>query len=145
MLSVLFSSPILGKLYLKLAEMRSKKHSKNDEEDSCYVYSPHGCFMIFTKDFIQKIDGYLYGESISLFSGNGRLEASLYLLQHWSESLMGGSYFTNQYGLQQHNMLFQIYDLYGIIPFIIVFWIYVLALKNMYILLCSDNAQSDIG
>lgn len=66
MLSVLFSSPVLGKLYLKLAEMRSKKHSTNDEEDSCYVYSPHGCFMIFTKDFIQKIYGYLYG--VTLYS-----------------------------------------------------------------------------
>lgn len=73
------------------------------------------------------------GESISLFSGNGRLEASLYLLQHWSEALMGGSYFTNQYGLQQHNMLLQIYDLYGIIPFVILFCVFVLALKNIYL------------
>lgn len=65
-LSLIFSIPVLGKIYLKLAEMKSKTHRSNVEEESCYVYSPHGCFMIFTKDFIQSIRGYIYG--VTLYS-----------------------------------------------------------------------------
>ena len=79
------------------------------------------------------------GESISLFSGNGRFEANIYLLSHWSEALFGGSYFTNQYGLQQHNMLLQIYDLYGIIPFFILLLVFINVIKKAVNMYCKKD------
>ena len=60
----------------------------------------------------------LEGDSLKLLDSNGRTAATMYLLQHFSEALLGGEYFTKQYGLQQHNILFQMYDLYGLLPFI---------------------------
>lgn len=60
----------------------------------------------------------LSGDSLKLLDSNGRIEATVYLLQHFSEALLGGEYFTEQYGLQQHNILFQMYDLYGLLPFV---------------------------
>lgn len=60
----------------------------------------------------------LAGDSLGLLDSNGRTAASVYLLQHFSEAFLGGEYFTKQYGLQQHNILFQMYDLYGLVPFI---------------------------
>lgn len=65
-LSVIFSFPFLGRIYLKLSGLKSKKNSLSCERDSCYVYSPHGCFMIFTKEFIKDICGYTYG--VTLYS-----------------------------------------------------------------------------
>ena len=79
------------------------------------------------------------GEDISLFSGNGRLEASIYLLSNWSESLFGGSYFANQYGLQQHNMLLQIYDLYGIVPFFVLLLVFINVIKKVINIYCKRN------
>lgn len=60
----------------------------------------------------------LAGDSLKLLDSNGRTAATVYLLQHFSEALLGGEYFTEQYGLQQHNILFQMYDLYGLLPFV---------------------------
>lgn len=34
--------------------------------------------------------------------------------------MWGGEYFTIKYGLQQHNILFQMYDLYGVVPFVLL-------------------------
>lgn len=68
-------------------------------------------------------------DSISIISGNGRAEASLYLISHWSESIFGGNYFSTQYGLQQHNMLLQIYDLYGLVAFFTLLLIFVVAIN----------------
>lgn len=59
----------------------------------------------------------LRGDSIGLLDSNGRISVTIYLLQHFSEALFGGGYFEKQYGLQQHNILFQMYDLYGLLPF----------------------------
>ncbi len=56
----IFKHPLMGKVYLKLAELKAGNGRKNKKE-SCYVYSPHGCYMIFTKDFINCICGYEYG------------------------------------------------------------------------------------
>ena len=59
-LAILFGFPLLGKIYLKFAEIKAH-NKKNKKQASCYVYSPHGCYMIFTKSFIKKIKGYVYG------------------------------------------------------------------------------------
>jgi len=64
-LSNLFSVPQLAKIYLKLSEVKSKA-KKTDKKPSCFVYSPHGCYMIFTKEFIKLIRGYEYG--VKLYS-----------------------------------------------------------------------------
>ena len=56
----IFKFPLMGKIYLKLAKLKAEKKRKNKQE-SCYVYSPHGCYMIFTKDFVKCILGYEYG------------------------------------------------------------------------------------
>lgn len=69
------------------------------------------------------------GESISLFDSNGRLDATIYLIQHFSEALWGGNYFTSQYGLQQHNILFQMYDTFGILAFLLMLIIVILSIK----------------
>ena len=58
-------------------------------------------------------------DAISLFDSNGRFAASAYLLDHFTECMCGGGYFTEHYGIPQHNIWFQIYDLYGTIPFAI--------------------------
>lgn len=60
----------------------------------------------------------LSGDSMSFLNTNGRIDATVYLLRHFTESIWGGEYFTRQYGLQQHNILFQMYDLYGLVPFV---------------------------
>lgn len=60
----------------------------------------------------------LTSDSLGLFDSNGRSDATIYLLQNFDEAIWGGEYFTKQYGLQQHNILFQMYDLYGLLPFI---------------------------
>ena len=56
----IFRYPLFGKWYLKLAGLKAGK-TKAEKKSSCYVYSPHGCYMIFTKDFIKRIYGYEYG------------------------------------------------------------------------------------
>lgn len=61
----IFTYPRLAKVYLELANLKAKKIRKKEEE-SCYVYSPHGCYMIFTNSFISKISGYIYG--VKLYS-----------------------------------------------------------------------------
>lgn len=58
-------------------------------------------------------------DSLGFLDSNGRVEASLFLLLNFYKSFFGGEYFTNNYGLQQHNIIFQIYDLYGVIPFLV--------------------------
>ena len=59
-LSRLFKYPMLAKCYLKLGGWKAKR-KKSLKKPSCYVYSPHGCYMIFTKAFINKILEYEYG------------------------------------------------------------------------------------
>lgn len=56
----IFKYPLLGKWYLKLAGLKAGK-TRTEKKSSCYVYSPHGCYMIFTRDFVKKIYGYEYG------------------------------------------------------------------------------------
>ena len=56
----IFSHPLLARGYLRLSEIKRKKKT-GKRQDSCYVYSPHGCYMIFTKDFIKAISDYVYG------------------------------------------------------------------------------------
>lgn len=65
-LSTIFTFPTIGRLYLQLAGLKSKSNNGVAEEESGYVYSPHGCFMIFTKNFMKSIKGYLYG--VTLYS-----------------------------------------------------------------------------
>lgn len=61
----IFSHPFIAKTYLKVAEIKSKiLHEIEKESD--YVYSPHGCYMIFTQKFISEIKGYEYG--VKLYS-----------------------------------------------------------------------------
>lgn len=61
----IFSYPLLGKWYLRLSGLKAGKNRK-EKKPSCYVYSPHGCYMIFTKEFINNINGYEYG--VKLYS-----------------------------------------------------------------------------
>lgn len=56
----IFSNATLGLIYLRLAGLKSSKKD-TVEQSSQYVYSPHGCFMIFTKEFVGKIVGFEYG------------------------------------------------------------------------------------
>lgn len=69
-------------------------------------------------------------ESLSMFDSNGRLAATVYLIRHFTEDLWGGEYFVSQYGLQQHNALFQMYDLYGIFPFVLFLVILIVSIIN---------------
>lgn len=59
-LNRIFRYPFIARIYLKLAYIKASKNKKHKKE-SCFTYSPHGCFMIFTYDFIHKIIGYKYG------------------------------------------------------------------------------------
>lgn len=61
----IFGVPTLGRLYLTLAGLKAGR-AKKGKKPSCYVYSPHGCCMIFTREFIGKICGYEYG--VKLYS-----------------------------------------------------------------------------
>lgn len=56
----LFSYPLLARIYLKAAELKAGK-TKSQKKDSCYPYSPHGCYMILTNAFMRSIRGYEYG------------------------------------------------------------------------------------
>ena len=56
----IFQNPTLAGMYLKLAGLKSGR-TKAEKKPSCYVYSPHGCYMIFTGDFLSRIRGYEYG------------------------------------------------------------------------------------
>ena len=58
--TIIFSSKVLSTLYFKLSKIKTKK-KKTIKKESCEVYSPHGCYMIFTREFIKKIVGYEYG------------------------------------------------------------------------------------
>lgn len=61
-LSRVFSRPALGRLYLGLSGLKGKMRRKAAQRpSSCYVYSPNGAFMIFTRAFIRIITGYEYG------------------------------------------------------------------------------------
>lgn len=56
----IFKYPIIAKLYFWLAG--KKAHAKaSSEKESCEVYSPHGCFMIFVNDFAMFITSQSYG------------------------------------------------------------------------------------
>ena len=59
-LSRVFSHPFIARLYLKLANFKASKRKRN-KQLSCFVYSPHGCYMIFTRSFISRILEYEYG------------------------------------------------------------------------------------
>lgn len=84
--------------------------------------------------FIQNSNLYIRmtKDSISFLNSTGRGEATLFLLLNFNKSFFGGEYFTNAYGLQQHNIIFQIYDLYGIIPFFIFLIIISKTIINTY-------------
>lgn len=56
----IFRYPLIGKWYLKLAGFKAGR-TRAEKKPSCFVYSPHGCYMIFTKEFIKSIVGYEYG------------------------------------------------------------------------------------
>lgn len=56
----IFSHPKCAQFYLWLSGKKSS-NIKKKEEPSCYVYSPNGCYMIFSQEFIKKIYGYKYG------------------------------------------------------------------------------------
>ncbi len=60
-LSKIFSKPILAKMYLNMSEIKTRIKRQKEQTDSCYVYSPHGCYMIFTLEFIKKLRGLEYG------------------------------------------------------------------------------------
>ena len=62
---MIFKHPLLGRLYLKLSGLKARCVYK-EKKKSCYVYSPHGCYMIFSRDFIDRIKGYRYG--VKLYS-----------------------------------------------------------------------------
>lgn len=64
-LARIFSHPSLGLLYLRLSEWKAKGET-SEKKSSCYVYSPNGSYMIFTKEFIARIKGYEYG--VKLYS-----------------------------------------------------------------------------
>ncbi len=64
-LNHIFAHPILARFYLCLVKLKSSV-KKKDEQDSRFVYSPHGCYMIFTNDFINDIYGCQYG--VKLYS-----------------------------------------------------------------------------
>ncbi len=81
----------------------------------------------------------LNDNSLSFLDSNGRIEATQYLIAHFSESLFGGGYFTLKYGLQQHNMLFQMYDLYGLIPFLLVILLILNLIKKLILFFKSDE------
>ena len=53
-------NPRLGEWYLKLSGLKAGK-TRKEKKHSCFVYSPHGCYMIFTGEFIKRIYGYEYG------------------------------------------------------------------------------------
>lgn len=59
-LSNLFKHPMIAKFYLWLAEAKANMQ-RTSKQDSCFMYSPHGCYMIFTRKFIKNIQGFLYG------------------------------------------------------------------------------------
>lgn len=56
----IFSYPTIAQAYLRGAE-KVWSIKKKIEQESGYVYSPHGCYMIFTKEFVKRIQGYEYG------------------------------------------------------------------------------------
>ena len=56
----IFRHPALAGFYLRLADWKAAR-VKSGKQPSCYVYSPHGCYMIFTREFIRRIRGYEYG------------------------------------------------------------------------------------
>ncbi len=64
-LRFIYKHPNIGRFYSLLAFLKANK-VKGEKKDSCYVYSPHGCFMIFTKSFISEVIGYKYG--VKLYS-----------------------------------------------------------------------------
>ena len=64
LLSSIYKFASVGKLYIKLGEIKNKKNVK--EKNSCFVYSPHGCYMIFSNSFIKKIRDFKYG--VKLYS-----------------------------------------------------------------------------
>lgn len=59
----IFSCPILASLYIWLSKEKILNRKKI-EEPSCYVYSPHGCYMIFAKAFVKDIKGFRYGAKL---------------------------------------------------------------------------------
>jgi len=61
----IFRHPAAGRLYLQVAGIKAGK-AKAEKKPGCYVYSPHGCYMIFTKAFTRAIRGYEYG--VKLYS-----------------------------------------------------------------------------
>lgn len=56
----IYHNSIFAYYYIKLSKYKSSL-LKRKEEKSQYVYSPHGCYMIFTQQFIKKIKGNYYG------------------------------------------------------------------------------------
>lgn len=108
-------------------------------------------FFMFSSRSIGKVKHYimntnltarLSGDSMSFFDSNGRVEVTRYLIEHFTESVWGGSYFTKQYGLQQHNMVFQMYDLYGIVAFLMLLIILIIAIRYTLTIYKSKNISN---
>ena len=64
-LEMIFAHPFCAKIYLELASIKAGR-KKKEKEHSNYVYSPHGCYMIFSREFVNKVLGYEYG--VKLYS-----------------------------------------------------------------------------
>lgn len=60
LLTFIYSSVILSNLYMKLSYKKAST-KKNCEIESCYVYSPHGSFMIYSNKFTNYLKGDIYG------------------------------------------------------------------------------------
>lgn len=59
----LFRFPLVGRMYLFASKFKNRK-IKNSKMESCYVYSPHGCYMILTREFMKRIRNYEYGATL---------------------------------------------------------------------------------
>ena len=58
-LILIFTFPVLALFYSRLSSLRAM-YWKKTKKGSQYVYSPHGSYMIFTREFIERIKGYIY-------------------------------------------------------------------------------------
>lgn len=57
----IFSHPMLAKIYIWLSSIKSRTKKAVERQEEMIVYSPHGCYMIFSRKFIDLIKGFEYG------------------------------------------------------------------------------------
>lgn len=102
-------------------------------------------FFVFFDNIIDYIIDYIINSPfVNRFTNSdildtGRNNITTFFLSNLYKYPFGGEFVSKEYGQYAHNLFLEIYDSYGLIPFVMMILLYVLCVKDMFILKRNIN------